>query len=227
MPGCRRERHELAHFCPVADEVEEDDGIGILGALEAAEFRRSTRSRSADSSGRLGQMEPAREITNASRPGAPGRGERWQFLRDVAVFQLKMLVDNARDFALIPVSLGAALVDLIFKGEREGALFYKVLHWGAQSEKIIDVYSAIESPSFAEGGSVAPEFTIDAVVARLERVVVRECEKGGTAASVKAAMDRALDQMHRETGPTREKATDLVTRAASRIKDSLKGTGDE
>jgi len=29
---------------------------------------------------------------------------------------------------------------------------------------------------------------IDAVIARLEGVVVRECEKGGTAASIKAAM---------------------------------------
>ena len=47
--------------------------------------------------------------------------ERWKFLRDVAVFQLKMVIDNLRDFALIPVSLGAALLDLFFKGEREGA----------------------------------------------------------------------------------------------------------
>ncbi len=45
---------------------------------------------------------------------------RWKFLRDVLVFQLKMLLDNLRDFALMPVSLGAAFFGLIFKGEREG-----------------------------------------------------------------------------------------------------------
>lgn len=168
-------------------------------------------------------MTSPHKKANVKPSDADNRGERWQFLRDVAVFQLKMLVDNARDFALIPVSLGAALVDLIFKGEREGALFYKVLHWGAQSEKIIDVYSAIESPAGTEGKRTARDFTIDAVVAQLERVVVRECEKGGTAASVKAAMDRAIDQIHRGTGPTRERATDLVTRATDRLKDSLKG----
>ncbi len=146
--------------------------------------------------------------------------ERWTFLRDVAVFQLKMAIDNLRDFLLMPVSLGAALFDLIFKGKREGALFYQVLRWGAESEKIIDVYSAIERDSLGNPARAA-QFTIDAAIARLERVVVREVEKGGTAATVKAAMDRAIDQLHDETGPAREKATDLVTRAAKKVQATL------
>src|SRR6476659_1928819 len=54
---------------------------------------------------------------------------RWRFLRDVVVFQLKMLLDNVRDFALMPISLVAAALDLLFKSDREGALFYRVLHW--------------------------------------------------------------------------------------------------
>ena len=33
---------------------------------------------------------------------------RWRFWRDVLVFQLKMFIGNLRDFALMPVSLGAA-----------------------------------------------------------------------------------------------------------------------
>src|SRR5438128_9950336 len=73
-----------------------------------------------------------------------GSNERWKFLRDVVVFQLKMFLDNVRDFALMPISLVAALIDLVSKGEREGALFYKVLRWGSHSEQVIDVYSAIE-----------------------------------------------------------------------------------
>ena len=39
--------------------------------------------------------------------------DRWKFLRDVVVFQLKMLLDNVRDFALMPISLVAALIDLV------------------------------------------------------------------------------------------------------------------
>jgi hypothetical protein len=109
------------------------------------------------------------------------------------VFQLKMLIGNFRDFALIPVSLGAALIDLFFKGEREGDLFYKVLRWGWHSEEVLDVYSPIkhETSDF----KVNPNYTVDSVIARLEGVVVREYEKGGTAASIKAALDKAIDQV--------------------------------
>jgi len=70
--------------------------------------------------------------------------ERWQFWRDVLVFQLKMFIGNLRDFALMPVSLGAALIDLVSKGEREGSLFYRVLRWGAHSEEVLDAYSPIK-----------------------------------------------------------------------------------
>ena len=146
--------------------------------------------------------------------------ERWKFMRDVIVFQLKMLLDNVRDFALMPVSLGAALIDLIYRGEREGALFYKVLKWGAHSEEVIDVYSAIE---YHEKGDfkISPDYTVDGVISRLEGVLVREYEKGGTAATIKAAMDRAIDQLHAETGGARDKARDVVVRTADKLR-SLK-----
>ena len=100
--------------------------------------------------------------------------ERWTFFRDVLVFQLKMLLDNVRDFALMPVSLVAALIDLIFKGNRHGSLFYQVPRWGAHSEEVINVYSAINAQ---ERLRVNPNYTVDAVIARLEGVLVRECEK--------------------------------------------------
>jgi hypothetical protein len=62
---------------------------------------------------------------------------------------------------------------------------------------------------------VNPEYTVDSVIARLEGVLVRECEKGGTAASIKAAMDRAIDQVHRETGKLRRKNQDLRSARAN------------
>ena len=145
------------------------------------------------------------------------------------VFQLKLLLDNLRDLALVPISLVAALIDLVYKGEREGALFYRVLRWGAHSEEVIDVYSAIEhhAPSSFK---VNPAYTVDAVVARLEGVLVREYEKGGTAASIKAAMDRAIDQVHRETRDKGDPARDVVARAADKLRlkiDSLPTEKDE
>jgi hypothetical protein len=147
-----------------------------------------------------------------------GSNERWKFFRDVLVFEFKMLLDNVRDFALMPVSLVAALIDLIFKGKRQGSLFYQVLRWGAHSEEVINVYSAIQTHERPE---VNPDYTVDAVIARLEGVLVRECEKGGTAASIKAAMDRAIDQIQIETSGPRERAREAVVRAADKLRIKL------
>ena len=141
--------------------------------------------------------------------------DHWKFLRDVLVFQLKMLLDNIRDFALMPISLVAALIDLIFKGERQGTLFYQVLRWGAHSEEVINVYSAIDAHWRP---AVNPDYTIDAVISRLEGVLVRECEKGGTAASIKTAMDRAIGQIQVETIGPRDRAREAVTRAADKLR---------
>jgi hypothetical protein len=151
-------------------------------------------------------------------PVESGSNERWKFFRDVLVFQLKMLLDNIRDFALMPVALVAALIDLIFKGKQHGSLFYQVLRWGAHSEEVINVYSAIETH---ERSTVNPNYTVDAVIARLESVLVRECEKGGTAASIKAAMDRAIDQIQIETSGPRDRAREAVARVADKLRIKL------
>ena len=150
--------------------------------------------------------------------------ERWKFWRDVAVFQLKMFLDNVRDLVLMPVSLAAALIDLLLKGEREGALFYRVLRWGSHSEDVIDVYSAIKEHD-PGNFRVSPAFTVDAVIARLEGVVVREVEKGGTAATIKSAMDRAIDQLHAETGMVRDKTLSVVTRTTEKLRDKFGNEG--
>src|SRR5436190_21094287 len=154
------------------------------------------------------------------QPETPARDGRWKFIRDVVVFQLKMLLDNGRDLVLMPVALVAALIDLLLRGEREGARFYKVLRWGWHSEKVIDVYSAIENE---EPGAftISKDYTVDGVIARLEGVVTREVEKGGTAASIKSAMDRAIDQIHAGTGGAR----DAMVRTADKLREKFEGGG--
>src|SRR6266496_6044963 len=137
--------------------------------------------------------------------------ERWRFWRDVLVFELKMFIGNLRDFALMPVSVMAAMIDLVSKGEREGSLFYRVLRWGAHSEEVLDAYSPIRDE--LQDLKINPNYTVDAIVSRLEDVLVREYEKGGTAATIKAALDRTIDQLHRETSQHRERAQTTVVKA--------------
>lgn len=151
-------------------------------------------------------------------------GDRWRFFRDVLMFQAKLFLSNLRDIALMPASLVAALIDLVLRGEREGARFYKVLQWAAHSEEVIGVYSAIEAG--APGTmSVNPKYTVAALISRLEGVLVRECEKGGTAATVKAAMDRAFDQIQLEKNGGAERAREMVARARLSMQDRF-GSGD-
>jgi hypothetical protein len=150
---------------------------------------------------------------STSLPPRASSDDRWRFLRDVVVFQLKMFLDNVRDLVLMLV---AALIDFILKGEREGARFYKVLRWGSHSEDVIDVYSAIKDHEPGDF-KVSPAYTVDGVIARLEGVVAREVEKGGTAASIKSAMDRAIDQLHAGTGGAR----DAVVRTADKLREKL------
>jgi len=150
------------------------------------------------------------------RPAPPSNApphDRWAFFRDVVVFQIKLLLDNVRDFALQPISLVAAIIDLVVKGNREGTCFYKVLEWGAHSERIIDVYSALERRGVSEG-RLNQNHTVDAVISKLEQAIVREYEKGGTAASVKLAVDKAVDQLQVGAG---DRAKTLVNRAADHL----------
>jgi hypothetical protein len=156
--------------------------------------------------------------TRSLRPRDPQPHDRWAFFRDVLVFQFKLLLDNIRDFALMPVSLGAAIVDLIVKGKREGTCFYKVLEWGAHSERVIDVYSALERRGATEESRLSQNYTVDAVISKLESVIVREYEKGGTAATVKTAVDRAIDQLQIGAG---DRAKNIVTRAADKLRTTV------
>jgi hypothetical protein len=149
-------------------------------------------------------------------PHVPATNTRWRFLRDVMVFQLKMFLSNLRDFALMPISLIAAFIDLIYKSEQQGALFYNVLRWGAHSEEVINVYSVIQQQP--GNFKVNPAYTVDAVIGRLENVLKREYEKGGTAASIKTALDRAMEQLHGETQEKGDRARMLLGRAADKLR---------
>jgi ribosomal protein S18 acetylase RimI-like enzyme len=145
----------------------------------------------------------------------PGRqnDERWRFWRDVLVFNLKVLLGNLRDFALIPVSLVAAVIDVVSKGEREGSLFYRVLRWGAHSEEVLDAYSPVKHDKL----NVNPNYTVDSVIARIEGAMVREYEKGGTAASIKAALDRVIDQLQHGTGGHRGRVKEAISKASEKL----------
>lgn len=130
-------------------------------------------------------------------PNEP-RITRWVLLRDVTVFQGKLVLDSVKDILLSPISLGAALFSLFNREEETGRQFYEVLHAARRFEDWINKYGdadRVPPPGFAvkqEGES------IDTMVNRLEELVKRQYERGGLTASAKDTIDRALDAVHRK-----------------------------
>ncbi|MGN6515226.1 MAG: hypothetical protein ACTHLR_05225 [Rhizomicrobium sp.] len=146
---------------------------------------------------------------------------RWRFLRDVLVFQLKLILGNLQNFVLVPVSLAAAGLDLFIKGGREGEKFYKVMDWGRRTDEMINVYSAIggyHATGDENERDMYGNYTVDAVLARVENVIVREYEKGGTAASIKTAVDRAIDGMQAHGDKQKERFDGAMQRTDGAIR---------
>jgi hypothetical protein len=139
---------------------------------------------------------------------------RWRFIGDVLVLQLKLVLGNLYTLVLIPATLGAAALDLLFKAERHGERFYRVLDWGRKAEGAIGLYNALDR----DEESLQHDFTVDAIVSQLEAVIVREYAKGGTAASVKAAVDQALDKLHAKTDQGAAKAREAAKKLAEKIR---------
>ena len=121
---------------------------------------------------------------------------RWDFLRDVAVLQLKLIVDGLRDLILVPASLVVALVSLMRGGEETGREFYELLQYGKRSEEWIDLFGALKK----RGLEARPEKnleSIDEIADRIEAFIVHEYNKGGVTHKAKQRLDRALDALQK------------------------------
>ena len=148
---------------------------------------------------------------------------RWKFLRDVAVFEMKLALNNLHNFFQIPLTLAVAVFDVVIRGKEEGERFYKLVEMGRTIDDAIDIYSIVAHRE----RSLNQDYTVDAVISRLEGVIVREYEKGGSAASVKQAVDRAIDGMQARTGEHAGKAADAVKAAADKLHEKMqKMSGD-
>ncbi|MBS0470501.1 MAG: hypothetical protein JSR60_05475 [Proteobacteria bacterium] len=148
---------------------------------------------------------------------------RWKFVRDVLVFEAKLALNNFHNFFQIPLTVVVAIFDLIAGGKEEGERFYKLVEIGRTIDDSIDIYSIIEHRE----RSLNRDYTVDALVKRVEDVVVREYEKGGTAASVKQAVDRVIDEMQAKAGGGLGKAGDAMKDVADKLHEKMQKMGGD
>ena len=81
----------------------------------------------------------------AQLPPPTNADARWKFIRDVAVFELKLALNNLHNFFQIPLTIAVAVFDLIAGGKTEGERFYKLVEMGRTIDDSIDIKRACSS----------------------------------------------------------------------------------
>jgi hypothetical protein len=138
-------------------------------------------------------MSSAADDMNKSPLAGSQLPDRFHMIRDVAVFQVKLLADGFRDLLLVPMSLAAALISLLKKGPKPGTEFYDLLRLGRQSEHWINLFGAasqVHGPP--DDDERFPADDIDKLVSKVESFVVDEYRSGGVTAQARQKLERAL-----------------------------------
>ncbi|KIG16177.1 hypothetical protein DB30_04895 [Enhygromyxa salina] len=71
---------------------------------------------------------------------------RVRTLRDLVVFQVKLLLEGFKDIVLGPLSLGAALLDFIAAKQAPDRYLDTVMRLGRRYEDALDLYGALGEP---------------------------------------------------------------------------------
>lgn len=111
--------------------------------------------------------------------------KRFPVLHDVVVFQFKLFVDGLRDLLISPVSIFAALVDLLVPGDDGGKRFYAVVRYGRRTERWINLFGAAD-----KAGPAGEAAGMDVIIADLEEMVRDPARREEARARAQALVDR-------------------------------------
>ncbi len=139
----------------------------------------------------------------AASPADP-RAQRWALFRDVAAFQVKLIIDGVKDLVLGPVSLVAAAIGVVSHRDDPGRPFRSVLRLGLAFDRWVNLFgentpTAVPPDPTAHPATAVPTVArtgMDAHVDRIERVLAEQVARGGLTTKAKQAIDGALDRLH-------------------------------
>ena len=124
--------------------------------------------------------------------------DRWTLIRDIAVLQVKLIVDGLRDLILVPISLVAGIVSLAKSNTGSDSEFYDLLRLGKKSERWINLFGAYKNaPPEVTEQSHFGDADIDDIVSRVESFVVDEYKRGGVSTQARDRINKAMDAMRR------------------------------
>lgn len=92
-------------------------------------------------------------------PNSPAPEEaqpRNEILRDVLIFQVKLWLEGFKDIVLMPLSLGAAAIDLFVRRPQDQGVLYSVMKLGDRFERWVHLYAALEERDQASAPEQSP-----------------------------------------------------------------------
>lgn len=86
---------------------------------------------------------------------------RRQLIRDVLVFQIKLLFDALRDLILSPIALVCGFVDLLTGAQKDRSLYWQLMKVGAMTDRWINLFGE-HDPVDSELGANVDQWVNDA-----------------------------------------------------------------
>jgi hypothetical protein len=73
-------------------------------------------------------------------------------LRDLFIFQVKLVLDGVKDAVVIPISVVAVVLDLFMGGPRRGKIFYGVMEAGERFDRWLNLHGAARRAALNRDG---------------------------------------------------------------------------
>jgi hypothetical protein len=98
--------------------------------------------------------------------------DRMVIIRDLVIFQIKLLLDGFKDIVASPIAIGAAALDILAPTAKRGERFYKVLHAGERFDQWLNLFGASKQATEHEEGLFgASRAGADSLLGKLEQYV--------------------------------------------------------
>ena len=136
----------------------------------------------------MAESKDRRLSTNPESAGGSGSGDakaplsrrqaRSVIVRDLVIFQIKLLLDGLKDVVLSPLAILAAALDFMSPTARSGRRFYAVLMLGERFDRWLSLFSVSEKAATHEEGLFgASRAGSNTMLGKLEELVLGRSEE--------------------------------------------------
>jgi hypothetical protein len=116
-------------------------------------------------------------------------------VRDLLIFQFKLIIDGIVDLVLLPISVIVGLISVLKPGPNAGSEFYTLLRLGRQGERWINLFGIERKDGAATEEDTVATGDLDDLVAQVETFLVDEYRKRGATTHTRQRLDAALDSL--------------------------------